>query len=242
MLPFGRRTCESAPASGLRMLTLKQKIKILDRIVDSGLVAVVRADNSEQALKIADACVKGGVAAIEITFTVPGAARVIEDLARAYKAGEMIVGAGTVLDPETARIAILAGAQYVVSPSFNAATARLCNRYQVPFMPGAGNIRDIVEALECGAEIVKVFPGETLGPTFVKAVKGPLPQAALMPTGGVGLDNVAEWIKAGCVAVGVGGNLTGGSKTGDYDSIARIAAEFIDKIREARQKPRAAGV
>jgi 2-dehydro-3-deoxyphosphogluconate aldolase/(4S)-4-hydroxy-2-oxoglutarate aldolase len=224
------------------MLTLKQKIKILDRIVDSGLVAVVRADNSEQALKIADACVKGGVAAIEITFTVPGAARVIEDLARAYKAGEMIVGAGTVLDPETARIAILAGAQYVVSPSFNGATARLCNRYQIPFMPGAGNIRDIVEALESGSEIVKVFPGETLGPTFVKAVKGPLPQAALMPTGGVGLDNVAEWIKAGCVAVGVGGNLTGGAKTGDYESIARIAAEFIEKIREARQKPRAAGV
>jgi 2-dehydro-3-deoxyphosphogluconate aldolase/(4S)-4-hydroxy-2-oxoglutarate aldolase len=225
------------------MLTLKQKIRILDRIVDSGLVAVVRADNSQQALKIAEACVKGGVAAIEITFTVPGAARVIEDLARAYRSGEMIVGAGTVLDPETARIAILAGAEYVVSPSLNAATARLCNRYQIPFMPGAGNIRDIVEALESGAEIVKVFPGETLGPTFVKAVKGPLPQAALMPTGGVGLENVAEWIKAGCVAVGVGGNLTAGAKTGDYDSIARIAAEFIAKIREARgqQPPRATG-
>ena len=218
------------------MLTLKQKIKILEKIMDSGLVAVVRAENSEQATKIADACIEGGVAAIEITFTVPGAARVIEDLARTYKSGEIIIGAGTVLDPETARIAILAGAQYIVSPSLNPATARLSNRYQIPFMPGIGNIRDIVEAMEAGAEIIKVFPGETLGATFVKAVKGPLPHAALMPTGGVGLDNVGDWIKAGCVAVGVGGNLTGGAKKGDYASITSIARQFIEKIQQARAK------
>jgi len=217
------------------MLTLKQKIRIIQRIIDSGLVAVVRADDSSQALKIADACIQGGVAAIEITFTVPGAPRVIEDLSRQFKADEIIVGAGTVLDPETARIAILAGAQYVVSPSLNLATAKLCNRYQIPYMPGAGNVRDIVEAMEAGSEVVKVFPGETLGPTFVKAVKGPLPQASLMPTGGVNLDNVAEWIKAGCVAVGVGGNLTAGAKTGDYESITRISRQFIEKIQQARQ-------
>lgn len=217
------------------MLTLKQKIRILQRIIDSGLVAVVRADDSSQALKIADACKQGGVAAIEITFTVPGAPRVIEDLARQFKADEIIVGAGTVLDSETARIAILAGAQYVVSPSLNLGTAKLCNRYQIPYMPGAGNIRDIVEAMEAGSEVVKVFPGETLGSTFVKAVKGPLPQASLMPTGGVSLDNVAEWIKAGCVAVGVGGNLTAGAKTGDYQSITRISRQFIEKIQQARQ-------
>jgi len=217
------------------MLTLKQKIRIIQRIIDSGLVAVVRADDSSQALKIADACIQGGVAAIEITFTVPGAPRVIEDLSRQFKADEIIVGAGTVLDPETARIAILAGAQYVVSPSLNLATAKLCNRYQIPYMPGAGNVRDIVEAMEAGSEVVKVFPGETLGPTFVKAVKGPLPQASLMPTGGVNLDNVAEWIKAGCVAVGVGGNLTSGAKTGDYESITRISRQFIEKIQQARQ-------
>ena len=210
------------------------KLRVLGKIVDSGLVAVVRADNSEQAAWIAEACVEGGVAAIEITFTVPGAAAVIQDLTRIYKSGEILIGAGTVLDPETARAAILAGAQYVVSPSLNVETARLCNRYQVPYMPGAGTIRDVVEGMECGADIIKVFPGETLGPTFVKAVKGPLPQASLMPTGGVALDNVADWIKAGCVAVGVGGNLTAGAKKGDYQSITEQAKQFIDKIQQAR--------
>jgi 2-dehydro-3-deoxyphosphogluconate aldolase/(4S)-4-hydroxy-2-oxoglutarate aldolase len=159
---------------------------------------------------------------------------VIQDLTRIYKSGEILIGAGTVLDPETARAAILAGAQYVVSPSLNVETARLCNRYQVPYMPGAGTIRDVVEGMECGADIIKVFPGETLGPTFVKAVKGPLPQASLMPTGGVALDNVADWIKAGCVAVGVGGNLTAGAKKGDYQSITEQAKQFIDKIQQAR--------
>lgn len=207
---------------------------VINKIVDAGLVAVVRAESSEQAARIADACIKGGVAAIEITFTVPGAADVIKDLAGTYKSGEIIIGAGTVLDSETARIAILAGAQYVVSPSVNFDTIRLCNRYQVPVMPGAATIKEIVEAMEAGADIVKVFPGETLGPTFVKAVKGPLPQAPLMPTGGVSLDNVAEWIKAGCVAVGVGGNLTAGAKKGDWQSITDLGREFIAKIRAAR--------
>jgi 2-dehydro-3-deoxyphosphogluconate aldolase/(4S)-4-hydroxy-2-oxoglutarate aldolase len=213
-----------------------QKLKVLGRIVDSGLVAIVRAESSEQGARIAEACAKGGVAAIEITFTVPGAAGVIADLAKIYKSGEILIGAGTVLDPETARAAILAGARYIVSPCLNADTARLCNRYQVPYMPGAGSIRDIVEALEWGADIIKLFPGELLGPSFVKAVKGPLPQASLMPAGGVSLENVADWIKAGCVAVGVGGNLTAGAKKGDYESITGIARQFIDKIREARGK------
>jgi len=212
------------------------KLKILERIVNAGLVAVVRAENADQACKITDACIKGGVAAIEITFTVPGAADVIKTLAQTYKPEEIILGAGTVLDPETARIAILAGAQYVVCPSLNIETIKLCNRYQVPVMPGAGTIKEIIEAMEAGADIIKVFPGETLGPTFVKAVKGPLPQAPLMPTGGVSLDNVAEWISAGCVAVGVGGNLTGGAKKGDYQSITDIAKQFVEKIHQARKK------
>lgn len=211
-----------------------QKLQTLNKITECGLVAVVRAENSDQAIKIADACAAGGVAAIEITFTVPGAAKVIEDLAKVYQSGEIIIGAGTVLDPETARIAILAGAQYVVSPSLNLDTVRLCNRYQIPIMPGAATIKEIIEGMEAGADIIKVFPGEAFGPGFVKAVKGPLPQAPLMPTGGVGLDNAADWIKAGCVAVGVGGNLTGGAKTGDYAAVTATAKQFIEKIRAAR--------
>ncbi len=210
------------------------KLNVLQKIMDSGVVAVVRAESSEQAVKIADACLKGGVAAIEITFTVPGAADVIKDLAANYKNGEIIIGAGTVLDSETARIAILAGAQYIVSPSFNAETVKLCNRYQVPIMAGCMTIKEVVEAMEAGTDIIKLFPGEALGASFVKALKGPLPQAPVMPTGGVGLDNVADWIKAGCVAVGVGGNLTAGAKKGDYESITEIGKQFIEKVRQAR--------
>ena len=212
------------------------KLEVLKRITDTGLVAVVRAETPDQALRIAEAVHDGGCPAIEVTFTVPAAHRVIETLAAEYKPSDLILGAGTVLDPETARIAILSGATYVVSPSLNTDTVRLCNRYQVAVMPGAMTIREVIETMEAGADIVKLFPGEALGPAFVKAIKGPLPQAPLMPTGGVDLGNVAEWIKAGAVAVGAGGSLTGGARTGDYAEVTRAAREFIEKIRAAREE------
>jgi 2-dehydro-3-deoxyphosphogluconate aldolase/(4S)-4-hydroxy-2-oxoglutarate aldolase len=212
------------------------KLKVLGKVIASGLVAIVRTHSSDQAARIVEACARGGAAAIEITFTVPGATAVIEALAKQYASGEILIGAGTVLDPETARIAILAGAQYIVSPSVSPATARLCNRYQVPYMPGAGTMREIVDAMECGADIVKLFPGETLGPAFVKAVKGPLPQASLMPTGGVSVENVAEWITAGAVAVGVGGSLTAGAQSGNFQQITDTAKQFIERIQRARNQ------
>jgi 2-dehydro-3-deoxyphosphogluconate aldolase / (4S)-4-hydroxy-2-oxoglutarate aldolase len=211
------------------------KIEILGKIVASGLVCVIRAANPDQAARMAEACAVGGVAAMEVTYTVPGASGIIELLAKKFS-GQIVVGAGTVLDSETARIAILAGAQFIVSPSLNPETARLCNRYQVAYMPGVGTVRDVVEAMECGAEIIKVFPAEILGPAFVKAVKAPLPQAQLMPTGGVSIDNVVDWIRAGSVAVAVGGNLTVGAKTGDYKSITHLARQFVEKIQEARDQ------
>ena len=211
------------------------KLKVLQKIVDSGLVAVVRAESSEQAVRITEACAEGGVAAIEITFTVPSAVNVISDLAQRFTADEILIGAGTVLDSETARVATLSGAQFVVSPSLNPETARLCNRYQVPYIPGAGTLKEVIEGMECGADIVKVFPGETLGPAFVKAVRGPLPRAPLMPTGGVSLENVGEWIQAGCVAVGVGGSLTAGAKMGDFQSISEMSRQFVARIRQARR-------
>jgi 2-dehydro-3-deoxyphosphogluconate aldolase/(4S)-4-hydroxy-2-oxoglutarate aldolase len=210
------------------------KLKVLGRVVESGLVAIVRTDSPDLAARIADACAQGGVATLEVTFTVPGAAAVISDLAKRYPPEQITIGAGTVLDPETARVAILAGAQFLVSPSVNTETARLANRYQIPYMPGAGTVRDVVEAMECGADIIKVFPGETLGPEFIKAVKAPLPQASLMPTGGVSIENAATWIKAGAVALGVGGNLIAGCKTGDFQSITDLARRFIETIRMAR--------
>lgn len=225
------------PDSGILSATMSiLKLKVLNRVVESGLVAIVRTDSPDHAARIADACAEGGVAVLEVTFTVPGAASVISDLAKRYQSGHIIVGAGTVLDPETARIAILAGAQFLVSPSVNEETARLANRYQIPYMPGAGTVRDVVEAMECGADIIKVFPGETLGPEFIKAVKAPLPQASLMPTGGVNIENAATWIKAGAVALGVGGNLTAGAKSGDFRSVTDLARRFIEAIREARSQ------
>ncbi|HEX8559767.1 MAG TPA: bifunctional 2-keto-4-hydroxyglutarate aldolase/2-keto-3-deoxy-6-phosphogluconate aldolase [Pyrinomonadaceae bacterium] len=210
------------------------KLELLRRITDAGLVAVVRAETADAATRTADAVLEGGCPAVEMTFTVPGAHRVIEALAARYKPSELILGAGTVLDPETARIAILSGASYVVAPSLNAETVRLCNRYQVPVMPGAMTVREVVEAMEAGADVVKLFPGEAFGPAIIRAIRGPLPQAPLMPTGGVDLSNVAEWIRAGAVAVGAGGSLTGGAKTGDFASVTRAARDFIERIREAR--------
>ena len=211
-----------------------KKEQVVARIKETGLVAVVRAENSEQAERITEACIAGAVAAVEITFTVPGALKVIEDLSRKYASDEIILGAGTVLDPETARAAILSGAQYIVSPCLNAETVRLCRRYQVACMPGAMTVKEVVDCMEAGADIIKIFPGELFGPAIIEAIKGPLPQAQMMPTGGVSIDNVSEWIKAGAEAVGVGGKLTAGAKIGDYDSITNIAKQFIEKIRAAR--------
>lgn len=212
------------------------KLDVLQRLTVTGLVAVVRAENAEQAIRITEATLEGGCSAIEMTFTVPGAHKVIEALAQRYKPSELILGAGTVLDPETARIAILSGATYIVSPSLNVETVRLCNRYQVPVMPGAMTIREVIEAMEAGADIIKLFPGEAFGPGFIKSIKGPLPQAPLMPTGGVDVGNVGEWIQAGAVAVGAGSSLIGGAKTGDYAKITATAQEFIARIAEARSK------
>ena len=209
------------------------KLAVLNKIIDSGLVAIIRADVADDAARIAEACAKGGIAALEVTFTVPGAASLIETLSKEFKS-EMVIGAGTVLDPETARIAILSGSQFVVSPALNPDTARLCNRYQIPHMPGTGTVKEVIDAMEAGAEIIKIFPSEGLGPGFVKAVRSPLPQAQLMPTGGVSLDNVADWIKAGCIAVGVSGHLTGYGNAKDSNFIVDTAKQFLTKIRQAR--------
>ena len=212
---------------------MMERQKVIANIKQGGLVAVVRARDADEALHITDACIDGGVSAIEITFTVPGALSVIESLCKAYKPDEILIGAGTVMDETTARMAILAGASYVVTPYFLPDVMRICNLYKTACMPGAMTVREVAMALEAGAEIIKVFPGEVVGPVFIKAVSGPLPQAELMPTGGVDLDNVGQWIKAGAVAVGVGGNLTR-VQDGDYSVITRRAQEYLTRIWEAR--------
>ena len=173
---------------------------------------------------------EGGIDSIEITFTVPGAQKVIEDLVVEF-GDKLLIGAGTVLDSETARIAILAGANFIVSPGFNLETAKLCNRYQIPYMAGCMTVTEMIAAMEAGVDVLKVFPGSAFGPDFIKAIKGPLPQAVMMPTGGVSIDNVDKWIKNGCIAVGVGGNLTKGSS----EDMTNAAKEFVEKVKLARQ-------
>lgn len=211
------------------------KEQIITKIKENGLVAVVRANGADEAKKITEACIKGGCASVEITFTVPGAHKIIEELAGTYKPEEILIGAGTALDAQTARIAILSGAQYIVSSSFDKETAKLCNLYRIPYMPGCMTLKEISEALQYGVDIVKIFPGNVLKVDFVKAVKGPMPQVEMMPSGGVDVDNVDQWIKAGCVAVGAGGSLTAGAKTGDYQSITDLAKQFSKNIKKARQ-------
>ena len=212
------------------------KEQILTRIQDCGIVAVVRAETTDEAERIVDACMEGGVAAIELTFTVPHADKVIESLAKKYSPEDIILGAGTVMDAPTARIAMLSGANYIVSPYFDLDTVKMCNRYRTAVMPGIMTVREAVMAMEAGADILKVFPGDLYGPKIIKDIKGPIPYAKMMPTGGVTAENVGEWIKAGAVAVGAGGSLTAGAKTGNYALITETAKKFVANIKEARAK------
>jgi len=210
------------------------KFDVIKRLTDCGVVAVVRAESAEQGVKIAKAVMESGIVGIEITFTVPGALDIIKALAAECGDG-IIIGAGTVLDSETARAAILAGAQYVVSPFLDVDTVKLCNTYNVPCMPGAMTLKEAVEGMRAGADIIKIFPGALFGPRIIREFRGPMPQLRMMPTGGVSVENAGEWIRAGAVAVGVGGALTAGAKKGDYASITEIGKQLVAEVKKARE-------
>jgi len=212
-----------------------EKLNIAQRIINCGIIAVVRAESYEQALNITEAVKAGGIEVIEITMTVPGAVDVIKQLKKVYANGEILIGAGTVLDAETVRCTMLAGAEFFVSPYYNPEMVKLCNRYGKVVMPGAMTIKEIVEVMESGADFIKLFPGSVFGPDVVKAIKGPLPYAPIIPTSGVSLENVAEWIKAGCLAVGVGGELTKAAKKGNYTEVEQTARNFVNAIKAARK-------
>ncbi|WP_026888106.1 bifunctional 4-hydroxy-2-oxoglutarate aldolase/2-dehydro-3-deoxy-phosphogluconate aldolase [Clostridium beijerinckii] len=209
--------------------------EILKNIKEAGVVAVVRGDSKEEALKIVDAVSRGGVKVMELTMTVPNPVEVIKEVAEKYKGTDVTVGAGTVLDSETARACILAGAQFIVSPSLDIDTIKLCNRYKILVMPGVMTVKDAITAFEYGVDVVKIFPANLYGPSVIKSFKGPLPQGDFMPTGGVSVTNLHEWIEAGAVVVGTGGDLTKGAKTGDYDLVQRTATEFMNAYRKAKE-------
>ncbi len=208
-----------------------EKYRIYETIEKLGVVAVIRGDSLDTAVKTVDACYKGGIKIIEVTFTVPGADSLIKSLTEKYKGSDMVIGAGTVLDPETARIAILAGAKFVVSPSLNIETVKMCNRYGIPVMTGVMTPTEAQTAMEYGVDVLKLFPGDIAKPAGLKALKGPFPHANIMPTGGVSAENVEEWFKAGAFAVGAGSFLTKDAKTGDYDKVTAVCKAFVDKVQ-----------
>ena len=210
--------------------------QVLASILETGIVAVIRADDGSRLVDVAEALRAGGVTAMEITFTVPGAARILEQV-QAKLGDRITLGAGTVLDPATARIAMLSGAKFIVSPHTDREVIELCRQYSVPVMPGALTPTEVVTAWRAGADIVKVFPSDLTGPSYLKALHGPLPQIRLMPTGGVGLSNARDYIRAGAVALGVGGSLVSASRiaTSDFDAIQAEAKQLIDVVREARR-------
>ena len=206
---------------------------ILKRLIEGKVVAVVRLDNGDQLIKVAQALKAGGISAIEFTVPTPNSLEMIKEAAT-YFGDEVIMGAGTVLDPETARAAILAGAQFIVTPALKLATIELCHRYGKPIIPGALTPTEILSAWEAGADMVKVFPADSMGPEYIKAVLAPLPQVRLAPTGGVSADNAASYLKAGATALGVGGKLVDKAAVarGDWGAITAEAERLMNAVRQ----------
>lgn len=200
------------------------KHEILAQLTATKVVAVIRGSSYEEAVQLTKGAVEGGIRAIELTYTTPQVQKAFEELQDV----DALLGAGTVLDPETARHAILHGAKFVVSPHFSEEVATVCNRYAIPYLPGCMTIREMVKALEAGCDILKLFPANNFSPSFIKSVKGPLPHVQIMPTGGINAGNMKEWLDADAVAVGVGSDLNKAYKAGGYDAVVEASKKYIE--------------
>ncbi|MFI5459933.1 MAG: bifunctional 4-hydroxy-2-oxoglutarate aldolase/2-dehydro-3-deoxy-phosphogluconate aldolase [Isosphaerales bacterium] len=207
----------------------------LQRILNGGIVAVVRSESSAALVKVVQALAEGGVTAAEVTFTVPDAIEVIRQIRRDL-GDAVVLGAGTVLDPETARAAILAGAEYIVAPTLNLEVIRLCRRYSKVVIPGAFTPTEVLTAWEAGADVVKIFPADVGGPAYLKALRGPLPQVRVMPTGGVDLSTAESFLRAGACCLGVGSALVDPTAiaNGDFARIRDLAAQYTAIVRRTR--------
>ena len=206
------------------------KYQVLNRVHELGIVPVIRGNSKDEALGYCKALIDGGIDILEVTFTIPNALDVFKEL-KDQLPDTATLGAGTVMDATTARLAILNGAKFIVSPGFSEEVAKMCNLYQVPYMPGCMTFTEMTKALEYGVDLIKLFPGSLPGPSYVKAIHGPLPQANIMPTGGVSLDNIADWFAAGVFAVGAGSNLVKGS----HDEIVEQSKKYLARIAECRK-------
>lgn len=211
------------------------RIEDLQRILDGGIVAIIRASSSEQLVSVARALYEGGIQAIEVTFTTPGVVDVISAV-RKDLGKKILLGAGTVLDPETARVALLAGAEFLVSPCVNLDVIKLAHRYDKLIMPGAYTPTEVVTAWEAGADVIKLFPADIGGAPYLKALKGPLPQIRMMPTGGVNQRTLKDFIKAGACAVGLGSQLVEKEalEAGNFTRIRELATEYVELMKQAR--------
>ena len=207
----------------------------LRRVLDGGIVAIIRADSGDQLVQVAEALYAGGIEVIEVTFTVPGVLEIISAV-RDTLGDRILLGAGTVLDPESARAAILAGAEFIVCPTVNTDVIRMCRRYDKVVMPGALTPTEVVTAWEAGADVVKVFPADVGGPGYLKALHGPLPQVKLLPTGGVNLETLSDFMAAGACAVGLGSALVERQAVadGDMDRIRGQAEAYVATVAAAR--------
>lgn len=212
-----------------------QRVELLEKIEAAGVIAVIRGDSKEQGKKASEALIAGGMMGLEITFTLPKANEVIEELIAERKDARIVIGAGTVLDATTARLAILAGAEFIVSPTFDQATAEVCNLYQIPYLPGCMTITEMKTALKAGVDIIKLFPGSAFGPAIISAFKAPLPQLNIMPTGGVNSENLGEWLSAGAIAVGAGGSLLAPAEKNDYQQVTENAREYMARYQQYKE-------
>ena len=217
-------------------MTNDVRAETVARIEACGVVAVIRLKDGSKLRSVVDALADGGVTALEVTMTVPRAIELIGEIAPALPSG-FLIGAGTVVDAETARAAVHAGARFIVGPVFRPAVIEAAHAAGAAAMPGCFSPTEILAAWDAGADVVKVFPATALGPAYFKDLRGPLPQVRLMPTGGVSLENAGEWIKAGAVAIGVGGALVDPKlvAAGNYDGITERAKRFIERVRTARE-------
>ena len=210
--------------------------RICQDLIASGVVAIVRLDQREGLDQVADALMAGGVTALEFTLTTPGALDALTAAARQY-GDRLLLGAGTVLDAETARAAILAGAQFIVAPTTDLPTITLCRRYSRVCLPGAFTPTEMLRAFESGADLIKLFPATSVGPRYIRDVLAPLPMLRIVPTGGIGPDNAGEYIKAGAVAVAMGSSLVDNQsvRAGQFDTISERARRAIEAVKAARQ-------
>jgi 2-dehydro-3-deoxyphosphogluconate aldolase/(4S)-4-hydroxy-2-oxoglutarate aldolase len=211
------------------------RIEDLNHVLQTGIVAILRVPTSDHLVSVARALLEGGIDVIEVTFTVPNALEILASVKKEL-GNRVLLGMGTVLDPESARAALLAGAEFIVSPSLNLDVIRLCHRYDKVVMPGAFTPTEILAAWEAGADVVKVFPSDAVGPSYLKALRGPFPQIRLMPTGGVNLETLPAFIKAGACAVGVGGSLIDPQaiRDGNFARLRDLAGQYVQALKSAR--------